>query len=713
MQGISIIIAFTLWLMPLASMGAIWSNENFVDYGANSCELCKLDRNTEQRNLLSRDKMNLNSVDVSELLNVPGITIVQANAIINLRRHIGRISSFQQILELSQIDALDLARIREFTYIGNANNSPSGFRQFYATTFLANNGNEEVRKNTEADNTQTLVEFETNNSNGYQFLGQLNNTSFQSTNYDNRTGMIYADTQTGWHEKRLALLKSHQHRFTQASKWVVGHYNLGFAEGLTINTGYKPHSNGIYPFTPFHVNLFSGHIQQRPTLQGIAYQQNSILSTVKLGYTLFASSIPVNLGKKEFTYAPNAEIAARLGPCTSPGTRTHGFVCFPDGQWRSWSLLATSNENLELQVSGIENALQESLFGQQMSLSFSRHHLGLIHYQSTIDTLIDAPLFSPSPYAAYPSDKRLSSSGLYYQYIGSNYVSTEVSQNHNGDVSSVLRWQSKLFWHGESSVSLRKLKSAHGNPHTNSESATDYVYLPSPRNEQGIRVKLSTKWRRFRYQSIYDMWQYSDELDSQGHWIETQHRQLRAYVRQSFTLSLRPLEREDLQLFGLDADWTDQDVRKNGRIESFIGNPDNIHGQRRRMLLRYQSQNTEHLFRCRYVNAWLDTTENNSSFAHQQSLLSDLQWRLVSFGYMQISLFNTLRPLNEGLAREIDQVDIIRQTSLAFGLYTKHQLRVYSRIARTTFRVFDSVQQSEQMETENRLLIQVSYSDFN
>lgn len=706
------VIAPVLLLIPLSSVASTWPSDRIFENDAIRCDICNFDRKRERLDILSRYKMDLNMVDIDDLLDIPGLSISQAAEIIRLRQQLGGFTSYRELNNISSVNAYDLEVIRQFTLIDKLANANATYKQSSGMIFLGDSGSNTADPiNSDSKSSQTLVETEAENTYGYQFLAQVNNSPRYSSNYDNESGLINTKVESGWHEKRLALTKTHRDPAGYNARWVLGDYNLGFAEGLTINTGYKSHSSGIYSFTPYHVDFYKSDIIQHPALQGIAYQQRTRLSSLRLGYTLYASSTLVNLAKKEFTYGPNPDIANRLGTCNNPGAKKYAFTCFADGNWRTWFTKDASNSDTLFQSSALENVLQESLFGQQFSLAYARHHVGLLHYQSSTKLLIDAPMFSLSPFSAYPADENISSTGIYYQYAGASYISTELSLTQNNDLSSVIRWHGRSIRHFEPSVSVRNIKSAHSNPHMNVESASDFIYIPSPRNEQGARLALNAKWRMLRYDSIFDVWRYSDLLDSHGKWINADDSQLRAYARQMISLALRPPRINDIQLIDIGADWTDQDIRLNGRKESYIGKPDKTHGQRRRLLLDYQSINSKTRFRWRYVNAWIDTMENTQGFSHQANISGEIQLQFAATGFIQIALFKSIQSLDRGTAEDEIQTDIMRQTSIALGYRFKHRLQTYLRVGRLTSREFDTSQQSEQIQTWDKLLLELNYSD--
>lgn len=187
---------------------------------------------------LAANPVNINSAEVTDLLQIPGLTIVTANAIINYRKQ----KPFERIDELIEVPGIGeatLRRIRPYVTIGSA---AERFKtQYTRHQYWLHNSKVEMLSRFQ----QTLEKQEgylrADTAGGYlgnpvkyyqRFRLQSNHLSLNLTQEKDAGEPLTSPTDFDFNSWHLALYNN-----GRLQSLVVGDYSLSFAQGLVLWTG--------------------------------------------------------------------------------------------------------------------------------------------------------------------------------------------------------------------------------------------------------------------------------------------------------------------------------------------------------------------------------------------------------------------------------------------------------------------------------------------
>ena len=422
---------------------------------------------------LADNPININRAGVNALLNVPGLNLKTARAIVDYRANVKPFESVDELDEVSGIGRVTLEKMRPYVTIGSGMELSKTL--FTNPQYWTNDGTVQAFTRYQQD-LQQASGYRTPPEEGgyigspikyYQRFGyQSDHLSLNLTQEkdpgEQLVGPFQFDHRT-WH---VALEDN-----GDLQMLVGGDYSLGFGQGLVIWSGFafgkgsdvigtvSRNGRGIDPYTSAQETNF--------------YRGGAVTYGDKLQITGF--------------YSSRKRSASEISQDTTrfPGT---------DGYRR------TVNELLQ------ENNLKQRLYGGHIQLELPFGIIGATGYQTTFDRVIAA---SDRPYARYDFEGRENSAfGVDYRFlVGPAVVFGEVARSQNGGYGVITGVESSIGDDTEMTVAYRKyqkdFQSILGNGFgevSGQPKNEEGVYL-GLRHTVGEKVTLSAYIDQFRFPS--------------------------------------------------------------------------------------------------------------------------------------------------------------------------------------------------------------------
>ncbi len=561
-------IAFCLFLLPffLIPQQALAFEYEFEvpiqdEEDINDAYALGLIENEETVNALInmiRDGLDINKARYNDLLQLPGITIGMANAIIEKRKELGRFSSltdlqkveevpseiWEEILPFLKLSALYTesksdekvpvtANIRfgYLQYDGFGRDNPVNEVKHNPNFYLKAESTVQIKKYKLSFGTLMTVRdlfkdilYGRNNFAIYQYSVGDHNLYKLGFNYDKNNDYLTAPNAGALaysFDGMYGMIEGPLFKNVTGSsfKTIIGSYNIGFGEKLTFDStgGTKP--NGITTPLHYYENNYSGTVKPERSLLGLATTFDFLrLPKGWMTASIFLSYKVEDLYQYDFAYG--ADENGDFIKCTSNADCNNGdplkkYTCGADGYCHTSRIYAeepNSEGKLESYLyTNMYRFYQERLFGGQVAYNLNdRTRFGLIGYAAQWLFAEDINGASFALGAAFPQRGHIYAFGAYGAVgIGVVDMGFEATIQDNKGVGAVYRLEASPHKTLDLSWRMRFFNALYDNPYGRASAAADELLGKRNRNEFGNRLVLT--YRPIKYLRIatdFDIWSH-------------------------------------------------------------------------------------------------------------------------------------------------------------------------------------------------------------
>jgi hypothetical protein len=507
---------------------------------------------------LLNNPLDLNSASRGELFDLPGVTMRAAREIVAERRR----APFTTISELQEriegIDAVVVEDIEAFV-IASAPDERQGFDvdQIGGRVYL--------RTGMYLDDFPPLEDDHPNKTHKPEQLGYPNLPGTQLTvdmkygrDYGAGAVMLFQPDVKGVvydpADRDFDASYGMQGHVGRVFAWaekdkvsgILGHYTVGFGQGLTFDRTNRTQPNGWYKDISVSADELFRRFRLTRAMFGGAGTHRAELGGVVLETTAFASMDDYDLYQYDMGMTGGDTVDWSVTETDSPRV-------YLDGQKLGWATLP--------------NAYRETIGGVSVNLETSeRSNIGLTSYVAHQDRTTIEGIENPNEYVirgGYPINQdTYGAVGVNGSYgVGIVDFFGEGAMTYTGGGAVLLKALVNPLG-SEIELSLRHYGTGYDNPYARGIAQADQYLGYRDRDEQGARVKgFVDMAEKLRFQGIVDYWRN----------ISLTTANLYTYGR----LQYRPLEnRLALSLYGY---RTDQNLSASGRNRRYGGDADQLY----------------------------------------------------------------------------------------------------------------------------------------
>ena len=540
--------AMKLWLGPALAVGLLAARDADARIYPVSIEIDTEDdlralytdglieeSDFETLQALLDNPLDLNRARRGELYDLPGLSLLQVDAIIKARRSSAKgLVTVEELRRIPGIDDDALRQVRPFVEVVVKESATKRWpvhgvvRARMGTTFEEI----EVIEDDHANRTHTAEQLGYPRTPVGYLTGRVTAQKWLKAGFvgllnDDVRGVVYdadhRDFNVTWGPS-LELGRAYVAADRMWGDAVIGSFAAGFGLGLTFDRTSRQHPHGLYPdLTISGTDSFS--VPRR--LFGAGAHLDALdLGGVSLDGTLFASSWRHDLYQYDMS-VPD--------PTDTDDGRSSPRV-YLDGEKIGWVTLP--------------NAYREDLLGANVTATLGeRSHAGLTAYVGQIDTRSIDGVESEDEWeisSGYPDNDAFGAVGLDGSWgTGPIDLFAEVAQSFTGGRGAVLQTVAD-FERVELDATIRRYDTDFDNPLARGSAAADEYEGMRDRDEQGLRLKVAGKplpWLKGRfdgdiYQSISrGFWNLDlygrvevEPINDVSLWVFAQHRDQRLGV---------------------------------------------------------------------------------------------------------------------------------------------------------------------------------------
>lgn len=563
---------------------------------------------------LLADPLDLNRAGAETLYQIPALSRGQARAIVAHRRRHGPFAALDDLTAVAGLRGLDLEYLRPWLTVRRP---PwhRGIRGRARLAAIARRGYAAPQAGEALPPGQSYLQWEAWRGSQWGGGGVVSYRQQAEAFYDPGRGYLVS---TG-SENRAALDSLYFYRHGERWRGVGGNYTMGFGQQLTFDTSGRRHPDGWYLQRAVQTDLLGDDIRPPQTLFGGAASWRD--PNRRLAVDAFVSHRARDAYQYDLRYGPDPWIEPALGACDSPGREREDFVCGDDGRWYSTRVFDAARDGQTHDYLTLNDAFTETLAGGRAALAFSENlRWSLIGYHGAAIMNMDVPELRFSPSAAYPQRTRFGAVGLAMDGQWDDLaLAAELSRSDNGAWAAYGETSLNPSPYGDLALALRYFSARFDNPYTRARAARDETQGLAQRNEAGLRLEGNlghpTGWA---WGNVVDFWTAPYEW-RQGRW---QRRNGPVHVHWRQRLGLPPHGAGRVTLY---SEWTDKDLGRGGRDESYDGEA--AAGERRKAGLLWRLPWDMPRMSLDYWRSWEDVAGVTHRFDHEQQLRLRLQWQ--------------------------------------------------------------------------------------
>ncbi|MEK6749256.1 MAG: hypothetical protein AABY83_08625 [Pseudomonadota bacterium] len=289
---------------------------------------------------------------------------------------------------------------------------------------------------------------------------------------------------------------------------VLGSYTIGFGERLVFDNGTAKHTDNWALSDAVREDMRGSRLRFPNNLWGGAVR---LAMPSALEGVVFLSSRNHDLYQYDLRYGPDAWAQSTLQACEKPGATSHDYICGEDGRWYKH---AVSNGALQNQI--LRDAYREDLIGAHVGHQYDAWRYGLTAYRATTTFPSAWPSARWSPNAEAMAGGKAVGADLLWE--GQNARLAAELAAAQGDIALVLRglnaWSNRI----SGDFSARYYGPDFRNPHGRSEASPERVEGYTRRNEVGAHTGLRTRWESLDISVDGDAWFAPFKRNDNGVW---------------------------------------------------------------------------------------------------------------------------------------------------------------------------------------------------
>ncbi len=525
--------------------------------------------------------MDLNRVDRYGLYDLPELTWFLVDAIIAYRAD--REGGFTLVEDLRDVEGMSegiYQSIKPFVAVAltddGAEAVPISGRARFGTVLEAGLG-EDMRQTPRGDSyPSSYLDVQLDLFTYFGFGAQLIMRPLVDPQWDQSIGFLVDDGadcpgefNSGCIKPRLSLPPKSIYATFEYNEWrvVVGTYNVGFGQRLTIDTTKKAYPRTWDETIGHTIDRDDGKVRPKANLRGIAASLDGLDTPFGwLDATVFFSHQTHDIYRNDVVYQGDEYFGAPV-TCEADSDCPYGYKCEEYGVCATSTVFDQGNPGKKFQFHTYQDAFSEVMGGANVAFYFNeRSHVGMTVYRSHLQFELPAesqPRFSPG--AKYPRRQDFGAASidgaLGFEEINLE-LTAEIGLTHRGNPAGVGEViYNPLDWL-ELTAGFRWYSRDYDNPHSRSDSAATETMGSRRRNEQGgilqvvarpiSDLKLTTKL------DIYDRRYREVFIGTSLTWIEDPIFFLRLRQRVSYELTY-------FEEIGFQFDYANNDLAENGR----------------------------------------------------------------------------------------------------------------------------------------------------
>jgi hypothetical protein len=447
--------------------------------------------------------LDLNRADVRLLYDLPGVTYKLAQDIVAYRQEHGAFASVDELSQVSGMQPNILDSITPFVTVGGAVRGGAAGETVRGTAKAGSIWRDGFDRNSgEVQSASATLEFKEIKPGPQSYL-RLRGSAFSEVGF----GLLATyrqRTNASWDTSQALLVTDGPRNLPDLDDvyvdWVhgswsviLGSYDVGFGERLTLDTSKHRDPHGWYELDELSEDNESGRLRVAPGFFGGAV---SLLGAdLPFGWvdaTAFVSS------QLDDTYQYRAGIWFGVddssnsdGECHTDGDCPTGYVCGDDNLCRTTQLV-DEDGSVRYEDVTYKDSYRETLYGGNVTLNLDENTaLGVTGYQSYLDIKL-APesnsRFSPS--SRFPSGtSQFGAAGAFVRkIIGPVILSSEYAMTSARGHAFFGRGIFSADWM-ELTAAFRHYGPWFENPHARPEAARDEDFGLAARNEQGMSLE--------------------------------------------------------------------------------------------------------------------------------------------------------------------------------------------------------------------------------